>query len=1773
MNEVKKLMNGLVFSFLFAFLIPIVQAETYRVIGTEVTEEGTGLSWDSPMSLPTAISTAVDGDTILLKAGEYDITAQISLAKAITIKGGLAGTDDTTLDPSGKTTLNSKDRSAFKYIFSVSTDVADATNVFENICFTRAYRRGVYKSGRSHIVFRNCRFFRNGVRYQPAANNEDSRDGGGIRLSGGTASEAYFDSCLFDCNAHTNFVSRNSALAGAGIYSSSMKRVYVDNCDFFTNCLQNAAFSTHAQVGQDGGQGGAAIWMSASPITVRSSRFFANRAPGRDARGGTVRLTGNCGGSAFTNCLFVGNKTTHTSGTRTVCGSALCLNMDTSARRVEVIDCTFAYNFSDSSSSASGLSVSKGTAYVRNSIFYGNHVNDSGHTAHYGRDVVVQSTGFVDIDYSLITDEGENYISELPASGALTLGAHMIYGDPLFGTTLSTAKTAVNGTSGTANVASILAFDVHEGALDSGYSRAIDGSDPAAPYANEPAPNGGVRNLGYYGNTAEAATSQTGVPVLTAGDIAITFADDTVPTVTATLGGSDMYNASVKIDLAKTSGGAAAESVGRCAVQPGESVTLTGVDLYEPGSTLYVTVTVTVPGQTPIMVEKTATVTGTLPPYYGHGGGANVIHVREGANGRKDGTSWTDAFDSFTLAQKALAGDATKTEIWVAGKITEGFAPSTVTIAAPLVIRGGFTGVEDSIDERPEGTLSTLDGANSYNLLMLANAAANPLAVERLVFTRAGQYAFANSGGGALAVTNCQFNSNHAPKGDATGRGVNLSGAFTASFTNCAWRGNMKAVAGSSQAQGSAIYAYGLSRLFLDDCLFVTNGVSPTSGLGEGTAGRDNAEGDCIWMRGTPLTARNCHFRGNRGAVRGEGSSETGSNTGSGGVILLSEASGNSAFTNCTFTGNWGGWATTGLKTKPKMSYHGGTINIRLSSSTSKVDFESCTLAYNLGDTLYIPGGLHVEVGKVNMHNCIIFGNRHGQQTVAGIGHDIYLRGSSSLNLSYCRLAAEDLENPRSPLADYVSAATTATLTYDNLTFGDPLFVTSLEDFLSKVKVIESGTYAGYSYIGTSYNANKNTIANTGYANANFDVHLLSAAGMFDNSGSFITTEMRTSNAIDKGDPNSDFSNEPEPNGYCVNLGAYGNTKEASMTPGGQPEIADVTITYPDGYTSAQFEVEIGGSGVFSATVSLIVNGTVINTVTDVVRGGKVVFATDYFKPGDNFEWTVSVSTDGGVARTNSDNETVPWNNTLPLWAGKGGGPNVIHVWDRGRLSGDGSDWARAVKTFEEAVALITATKNEIWIHAAENVLPANISLSTDRPVVIRGGFTGIENSIGDRTFAEGINIEDAGNTNATALSIVNANSVLIDGFAFKHGIQRGLSKSGGGNLACVNCRFECNGASFRSSNQSVANGRGANLSGTSSTIIAFTNCVFAGNITADDYAQARTGVGYGLYASNLKRLILNSTLFETNGVFLAGRTSSDSPGRDDFSASIIYATSVPVEASNCRFIGNRGICRDDRGGGIRLEGASGGSLFENCLFAGNYEGYGWYSYSGGSNNRAGALVVNLSSSDAVVAISNCTFAYNMAMNKSSGGALTVVKGVAKVANSIFFGNVKAPNSDAAAGADLTVVSGTGSADVSYSLFTADDISSYGNADTSAWEGCVFGDPLFVTLPATAQSWITGGDAFSRRYAETKISEIMAVNCHLRGARGYFDEKTGELVTEYKLVGVVSPAQDSGDRNSSYSNGPDCQQGWHGRRVNMGFYGNTPWATMTAYPGSVIRIR
>ena len=62
------------------------------------------------------------------------------------------------------------------------------------------------------------------------------------------------------------------------------------------------------------------------------------------------------------------------------------------------------------------------------------------------------------------------------------------------------------------------------------------------------------------------------------------------------------------------------------------------------------------------------------------------------------------------------------------------------------------------------------------------------------------------------------------------------------------------------------------------------------------------------------------------------------------------------------------------------------------------------------------------------------------------------------------------------------------------------------------------------------------------------DFHLKSRAGRWDPKLKRWVKDEVTSPCIDTGDPRDDFSNEPEPNGGRVNMGAYGNTKEASKS-------------------------------------------------------------------------------------------------------------------------------------------------------------------------------------------------------------------------------------------------------------------------------------------------------------------------------------------------------------------------------------------------------------------------------------------------------------------------------------------------------------------------------------------------------------------------------------------------------------------------------------------------
>lgn len=69
----------------------------------------------------------------------------------------------------------------------------------------------------------------------------------------------------------------------------------------------------------------------------------------------------------------------------------------------------------------------------------------------------------------------------------------------------------------------------------------------------------------------------------------------------------------------------------------------------------------------------------------------------------------------------------------------------------------------------------------------------------------------------------------------------------------------------------------------------------------------------------------------------------------------------------------------------------------------------------------------------------------------------------------------------------------------------------------------------------------------------NDDYHIRSERGRYWPEHDIWVLDKVTSPCVDGGDPDADTSNEPVPNGGRINIGAYGGTTEASLSPGEQP--------------------------------------------------------------------------------------------------------------------------------------------------------------------------------------------------------------------------------------------------------------------------------------------------------------------------------------------------------------------------------------------------------------------------------------------------------------------------------------------------------------------------------------------------------------------------------------------------------------------------------------------
>jgi len=214
----------------------------------------------------------------------------------------------------------------------------------------------------------------------------------------------------------------------------------------------------------------------------------------------------------------------------------------------------------------------------------------------------------------------------------------------------------------------------------------------------------------------------------------------------------------------------------------------------------------------------------------------------------------------------------------------------------------------------------------------------------------------------------------------------------------------------------------------------------------------------------------------------------------------------------------------------------GGALLIFADSETTT----SVTLSHNVYRNNSAPdrgGAVFVDDGAtVIMEHELIYNNTSGKSGAA-IYVDAYTNIPSTLSMSNCTVA----NNANTGAALFVQGSVAHV---ENC-----IFWNNGSDFETYDDEVPAELTVNYTLTQQGFTGTENISSDPLFANAtNGDFHVKSKAGRFDpQTGQFVNDNVN-SPAIDAGNPTSDYSNEPQPNGNRVNLGRYGNTAEASKS-------------------------------------------------------------------------------------------------------------------------------------------------------------------------------------------------------------------------------------------------------------------------------------------------------------------------------------------------------------------------------------------------------------------------------------------------------------------------------------------------------------------------------------------------------------------------------------------------------------------------------------------------
>ena len=207
-------------------------------------------------------------------------------------------------------------------------------------------------------------------------------------------------------------------------------------------------------------------------------------------------------------------------------------------------------------------------------------------------------------------------------------------------------------------------------------------------------------------------------------------------------------------------------------------------------------------------------------------------------------------------------------------------------------------------------------------------------------------------------------------------------------------------------------------------------------------------------------------------------------------------------------------------------------------SASSGGEVRGNTISENYG------GGIRAGSGAPSIRNCIVWGNGDDLNGCSATYSDIEDGDAGTGNISDDPAFAGGPSGSWTANATYNSSTFQSTLTDGTASWTTNQFAGMLIN--PDTSEERQSVIVGNTATTITVWADVSSVGHAGDGYQIWDYHLKSFYGRWTKDGWVKDARAEHSPCIDKGSPSDSYYYEPLPHGYCVNMGAYGNTDQAS---------------------------------------------------------------------------------------------------------------------------------------------------------------------------------------------------------------------------------------------------------------------------------------------------------------------------------------------------------------------------------------------------------------------------------------------------------------------------------------------------------------------------------------------------------------------------------------------------------------------------------------------------